>query len=351
MNRTLVLISAIMFACLATAGIFLWLKSDRDGSSTPSASKNTSIANVSIVDGKTIVTISPAAQSQSGIIAIKAEGVLQQQSIPAYGVVIDPQTLIDARNTYVTAQSNDAVARASLGASQKQAERLRRLLEQNAVSVMDYQAAQAAALSDEAKLNAADLALLNAEGAARSQFGEAIAHWILAPVSQEFQRLLARADSLLRVTLPLGDTLDPPPSIRIDTNDNQSGTAELVSRAAQSDPDIQGTAYIYRVHAPLATNLHVTAHMATSATSVSGIVVPSSAVIWYGGAPWVYKKTGADKFIRQQLVQPSESGKGSFVSRGFAAGDNIVIAGAQLLLSAEQMPPPSPSNTKDADDD
>ncbi len=351
MNRPAIAILTFLLMCIAVAGLVFWLMGDHGSSNTPLPTDNKSIASVSITAGRTIVTVSPDAQTQSGITAVQAKGALQRQSIPAYGVVIDVQTIIDTRNNYITAQSNDAVARANLGASQKQAERLRRLLDQNAISVMDYQAAQATALSDEAKLQAADLALINAEGAARSQLGDVIARWILAPASQDFQRLLAREDSLLRVTLPLGDILDPPQSITVDTNDSQTGSAELVSRAAQSDPDIQGTAYIYRIHAPLATNLHVTAHMATSGTPVSGIFVPANAVVWYGGTPWVYKRIGADKFARQQLIQPSESGDNYFVSRGFSAGDTIVVAGAQLLLSAEQMPPPSPAGNKDADDD
>jgi hypothetical protein len=350
MKRTAFALFAIALLILVTAGTVFWLE-DKGYPTQAGPPPSNAIVNIPVVNGETIVTVSPSAQAQAGIVTIRAKSVLQKPSIPAYGVVIDPQTIIDARNNYITARSNDAVARASLEASQKQADRLRRLLEQSATSLMDYQAAEAAALSDQAKLNAADLALRNSEGAARSQFGEVIARWILAPTSQDFQRLLARQDSLIRVTLPLGDTLEPSPSITVTTNDNQNVTANLISRAAQSDPDIQGAAYIYRMHIPLATNLHVTAHMAVSATPIPGILVPASAVVWYGGVPWAYKKIAPDKFVRQQLVQPSESDNNYFVSRGFSVNDSIVGTGAQLLLSAEQMPPPSPAGNKDNDDD
>lgn len=349
MNKTVVVLSAFVLTAAVAGGAAFWLQgSDHPAQATPPA--NNSIAIVSVVNGRTIVTVSPAAQAQAGITAMKPKGAVQRPSIPAYGVVIDPQTIIDSRNNYITAQSNDAVARASLDASQKQADRLRCLVDQHAVSLMDYQAAQATALSDQAKLNQANLALLNSEGAARSQFGEVIARWILAPSSQDFQRLLARKDSLLRITLPLGNTLEPPQSVMVSTNDSQNSAADLVSRAAQSDPDIQGATYIYRIHTPLATNLHVTAFMATSATPVSGILLPTNAVVWFGGTPWVYKKIAPDKFARQPLIQPSERDGSYFVSRGFSPNDNIVVTGAQLLLSAEQMPPPSPAGNKDDDD-
>ncbi len=350
MSRPRIALLSIVLICVVTAGLAFWLIDIRSGSGAPPPVTNASLASVSVSNGRTIVTVPTDAQQQSGITAKAAQGTSQRQSVPAYGAVMDTQPIIDARTRYISAQSDEAIARASLDASRQQAERLRQLLSQNAVSPKDYQAQEAAALSDQAKLQAANLSLLNSKGGIKSQFGEVIAGWVLSN-SSDFQRLLAHEDALLRVTLPLGGTLNPPQTITIDTNDSQSVTAGLVSRAAQSDPDIQGTAYIYRVHVPLATGMHVTAHMPTTGTSLAGVIVPSDAVVWYGGIPWVYRKIGPDKFARQQLLQPTEIGKSYFVSRGIAPGDAVVVAGAQLLLSVEQTPPPSPSGSNVPDND
>ena len=264
---------------------------------------------------------------------------------------MDVQPIIDARTKYIAAQSDAEIAQASLTASRQQAERLHQLLSQGAASVKDYQAAQAAALTDLAKLHASSLSLLNIKGGITSQFGGAIAAWVLAEHSPDFQRLLSHEDALLRVTLPLGEASEPPEEIVVDTNDDQSIRSALVSRAAQSDPDIQGRAYVYRVRAPLATGMRITARIPTAGSASTGVSVPSDAIVWYGGLPWVYKKIAADQFIRQQLFQPLEVGKTYFVKSGIAPATPVVVSGAQLLLSAELTPPPNQVSTKDPDGD
>jgi hypothetical protein len=66
-----------------------------------------------------------------------------------------------------------------------------------------------------------------------------------------------------------------------------------------------------------------------------GVEVPGSAVIWHADRPWVYVRTGADLFVRKMLTGHEETRDGWFVGEGLGAGDEIVVAGAQMLYSEE----------------
>jgi hypothetical protein len=76
----------------------------------------------------------------------------------------------------------------------------------------------------------------------------------------------------------------------------------------------------------------------TSANSnnIDGVTLPASAVVWYAGKPWVYKKQGEESFIRLPISIDNETNGGWFNrSEKLASGDNLVVNGAQLLLSEE----------------
>ena len=70
--------------------------------------------------------------------------------------------------------------------------------------------------------------------------------------------------------------------------------------------------------------------------NAKGIVVPSSAVVWYGGKAWVYKKNSQDQFMRLPISTESPTNGGWFnQSKQINGGDELVTNGAQLLLSEE----------------
>jgi hypothetical protein len=64
-------------------------------------------------------------------------------------------------------------------------------------------------------------------------------------------------------------------------------------------------------------------------------VVPEAAVVRTGDRAWAYVQIAPTQFERRQLVVTSPAARGWFVTTGFTAGDRIVIAGAQALLSEE----------------
>jgi hypothetical protein len=73
----------------------------------------------------------------------------------------------------------------------------------------------------------------------------------------------------------------------------------------------------------------------SSKNSSNGVIIPNSAVVWYGGKPWVYRKTGNDQFSRLPINTDVEVENGWFSQGSLKPNDMIVTSGVQLLLSEE----------------
>ena len=75
-----------------------------------------------------------------------------------------------------------------------------------------------------------------------------------------------------------------------------------------------------------------------------GIIIPSNAVVWYAGKPWAYFKQATNivadsrnsenEFVRKPISTDTEIDAGWF-NQGVDADSEVVISGAQLLLSEE----------------
>ena len=73
---------------------------------------------------------------------------------------------------------------------------------------------------------------------------------------------------------------------------------------------------------------------AVASGSATGVIIPSNAVVWYAGTSWAYFKQGKDQFIRKPISADTEVEAGWF-NQGIDANSEVVVNGAQLLLSEE----------------
>jgi hypothetical protein len=64
-------------------------------------------------------------------------------------------------------------------------------------------------------------------------------------------------------------------------------------------------------------------------------MLPESSVVWYAGTPWVYIEDEEGVYVRHPVKDAQVSSQGMFVTTGFEAGEALVIAGSQMLLSEE----------------
>ncbi|HEY6281980.1 MAG TPA: metal transporter [Burkholderiales bacterium] len=315
------------------------LKHGDDGTkATPSdmpAAAGSSIA-AAAAGGFTSVKLGAAMQEQSGIKEEPLEAASYQTESVAYGTVLDLHPLTELRTRFNAALAEAEIARAAANVSKQEYERTQALYQDNQnMSLKALQKAEQAYLSDEAKLEAATLAIQDMRGSARQQYGEPLASWALARASPEFQKFLKREEVIVRITLPPGLKISAPSRIQVGANNNPRVNANLVSASPQSDPLILGSAYFYRTSTLLAAGTRVTAHFPTSSQPKRGVFIPGVAIVWYAGQAWSYVQLDQERFERRAVPDNYAQDGGFFVTDGFKPGDRIVVKGAQLMLSEE----------------
>jgi len=313
--------------------------------------------------GATVITISAEAQAQSDISTTELKTGSHQETLSAFGSVISIDPLIEMRTRYLTAVADANVARASLANSQQEYQRLLQLNQDNRnVSDRVVLASQALYKTDQAKLQAAQVQADNVRDNMRQLWGETLAMQATQSNSSALQNLLQYREVLVQVTLPFdaaaprtGDTVWVSPT----GSQGKAIRAVYVSPSPQTDATLQGKTYYYRapadnlragmrtsvsssVSSPVSPSISDpvgnTANTASTKDSAhqQGVIVPASAVVWYGGKAWIYRKQGQDKFTRLPIPTNQQHTDGWFSDSGLLKpGDEVVTSGAQLLLSEE----------------
>lgn len=343
MNRKLAIIIGLQAFLIV---VLFWLlafygKDEFEAMSEQSEEEIETINRVANKDGATIISISPAAQKQSDILTSPLKASSHQASISTYGNVVSIDSLIELRNRYLAVKSEIDVLKATLSHDKSEFERLKALNQDNK-NVSDKALAGAAAntKSDETKITAAESNAKNISDSIRQLWGDTLAQHAINPKTSDLlQALISNKRVLIQTTLPF-DAAEPKQnsSIMIAPTAAPSHTmsAQYVSPAPLTNSTIQGKTYFYHaVTNELRAGMQINATTATSSKKSNGVIVPNNAIIWYAGKPWVYQKTGADQFSRKPIHTNIEVDDGWFYQGHLKANDDVVISGAQLLLSEE----------------
>ncbi|MCW3663686.1 metal transporter [Burkholderia cenocepacia] len=339
MKFRLILLSVISLALASGAGWYIYQAVHDSGASTTADAPPSPPPAVQTVNGETVVVVNADAQRASHIEVAPLSAVTSQSGISADATVIDLQPLFDLRNRLASARADVDTLTAQAASSRTQYQGSRTLYaDDRNVSLKSLQAAQSAMQGDDAKLQSARVTLNGLDGAMRQQFGDALANAAAALASKLFQRLQSGQAVVLRVTLPASFGMTPPERIAVDTPDGRAVPAQRLSASPLADPAVQGSPWLYVADAALPANLRTSARVPTSSQTVSGLLIPEQAVVWYGGQTWAYVRTAPERFTRRYVPAGSEGGHGFMVTSGFHAGDQIVTQGAQLLLSEELKP-------------
>jgi multidrug efflux pump subunit AcrA (membrane-fusion protein) len=152
---------------------------------------------------------------------------------------------------------------------------------------------------------------------------------------------LARYDSLFaRVTLAAGERFEGKAAqatiLPVGHEDRPLKGVWVAS--APADSQAPGETHLLRVATGdlgLRPGLAVVAKLELPGEPRKGVLIPSPAVVRFGGKIWAYLEVEPGKFMRRELEDAGSLEKGWFVSAGFKAGDKVVIGGAGLLLSEE----------------
>ncbi len=292
------------------------------------------------VGGLSAVRMSAEEQRQTGVRVLALTATTYQSETLASGRVLDIEPLVNLRAEFNAARGEQEIARAAVAASARAAERMRVLNREGGnASDRQLQEAVARAASDNARLTAAERRLQDIRNQATVQWGPRLVEMALAESSALFDQLVAHQDVLVLVTLRPGEELpDATSFIYVGPTGERTRArkAYLVSPALQTDPAAQGETYFFRTHgSKLRIGMRMDAWIPRPGPAREGVEVPGAAVIWYANKLWVYARDGEDVFVRRPLREYEETRDGWFVTDGVAAGEEVVVSGAQMLFSEE----------------
>jgi hypothetical protein len=346
MNRKLTLIIGLQAILIITLfWMLIFFGKDEYNSYNQAQEEDVVTPNrVSQEKGSTLIKLSTEAQTQSDIQTVNLSGSQHQQTLKTLGSVISIDGLIELRTRYLNAKANANIASASLANSKQEYQRML-ALNKDDKNVSDHVMLSALAnyKADQAKEQAAETEAHNLSDAMRQTWGNTLANEASKETaSSSLQALLQRKEVLLLITLPsdrnvqIGETISVVPT----GAETKPIIAKLIAASPQTDSTIQGRTYYFSAAAEnLRAGMRVSVEMKDSSSnnkSTEGVTIPSKAVVWYAGKPWVYKKQDQESFVRVPINTENEINGGWFNhSKSLNAGDNLVVNGAQLLLSEE----------------
>lgn len=267
------------------------------------------------------VTLDAETQERIGIKTETPAPAQWQPGIHITGRVANPLTFISAVTDYETAHSTAA-------ASQAELERTKKLAAQENASARVLEAAQTAATHDALALQAAQAKFAGDWG------GKLAAETNLAAYAEQLQN---GGLSLVKLALPAGTFPDPLPQtamISILGRDTNAIAAEFADNLLV-DPATQVQTLLFIVKQKLPPEVSIEGQLNLPGDPISGVVVPSGAVLRYQGAGWVYVQTDTNQFVRAEVPLDRLLDNGWFVSENLSTTNHIVVTGAQSVLSAE----------------
>ncbi len=290
--------------------------------------------------GEPVVTIDADAQKAIGLETMVPQAAPYQDQIRAYGTVLDLASLTTLNTNYVEAASQLRTAKAKLAASLPAYQRARELYAKNFGNLVQVQASEAALVGDKAGVEAAESKVRTLAATAIQEWGPVVGRGLVAGADL-VTRLIEREEFLLQITVPPGQSLDPPPTASVEAG-GSSRRAEIryISPATRTDPKIQGLSFFYAAAADsgMLPGMNARAYL-VSGKPVEGYVIPPSAIVWWSGRPWVYVRIEDNAFTRREIPTDMPVGRdGDFavpVSAFAEPKPAIVVKGAQLLLSEE----------------
>ena len=158
------------------------------------------------------------------------------------------------------------------------------------------------------------------------RFGAAVATGVVEPAPMLAAALAGRA-ALVELALPADRA---PATLTAHGSADARVTLTLLGPAAHPGDSLYATA----PGAPLTSGEAVTAALPLGGAR-AGVVVPAAAVVWWNGAPWVYRRRDGQLFGRVRLAETQARAGGDYWSAALAPDDDIVVRGAQRLLSEE----------------
>lgn len=300
-------------------------------------------SHAELVSGLPTVRLSGAAQQEVGIscAAVRPAEFAPQTTVAV--VALDTQPLLELRDRLQAARIEAQAARIAASASATEQARVRALYEDDRnASQRALQSATAQAQADSARGRGAEAAVEALRAQARISWGDVIAGWLESDTAQ-IERLVAGKDALLRAGVRPEDAAGTPAALRVVLpGSGKSMIAAPIGPAPRADAEHGGSGLLYRLqNSGVRPGLRLAGSLSRAGAARAGALIPASAVVWHSGKPWVYLREADDRqpdageFRRHDVSGGEALGDDWFVA-GFEGDAEVVVRGAQVLLSEEQ---------------
>jgi hypothetical protein len=338
-SNTLIAVMATIIAALAWALVYfardeLELTAERpeEEIETPSA--------VGEAGGFAIVRVSAESQKASGIQTAALGPATSSAAAEVYGIVVNLQPLFELRGRYLAVLAERRALRAAAANTRGEYARLKTLhADDRNVSERAVQAAEAQWKSDEARVQGAEQSAESIRDAIRAAWGAAITQWAIDPEEPRFASLAAQRAVIVQLAFPhdlQASAGRASLSVAPVTARGAWLPARYVSPAPHTDASLPGATYFYLVEGQgLRTGMRLAGQLKLGGKARDGVAVPEAAVVWHGGRAWAYVREEPAVFMRKPVSTAEEIGNAWFNPDGFQPGDEVVVSGAQLLLSEE----------------
>ena len=315
----------------AAGALAVWLVIGRSGAGPGGEAPQSELGAASTAaevqrgpDGVTIRLDAPT-RARIGLHATALTAVELPDVVRGFGRLLEPSALaapVDEREA----------ARAAFEAADREYRRVQTLQRGNSnASQRDLEVARAAFERDRAALRAAEARLVSVWGREAEERRD---------LSALVQSLVARDVAVARIDLPLGAALSGRPTAGrvaalVDAN-AAPVEATFLGIAPDTDQTTQGRGFLLLIERPpWPPGTALTGWLAVPGPPQAGVDLPSAAVLRHAGRAFVYVQTADEIFARREIRLDRPTRDGWFVVDGLAAGERVVITGAQQLLSVE----------------
>ena len=267
--------------------------------------------------------VDPAAQQAGGVVVQTLSAVQSTPSRNADGLVLDPGTLIALRSQIQAAQAGKTVAAQALS-------RARQLYRAgHNIAMAQLQRAEAANATAAARTDA-----LSAK--ARAAWGPVLGKAVIngAPIIQALSKV---KEALIEVAVT-GPRLKPPTSALARVGDARPVQLHYIGPASRVPSGIIGQGFYYRGPASLPIGLPLSVRLAAGSAQ-TGVVVPATAILYLRGQKFVVREIAANQFALVPIsavwpIHRRGQPMRDFIGKGLQPGDQVVVAGAGVMLSA-----------------
>ncbi|MCW5623413.1 MAG: hypothetical protein KIT73_01685 [Burkholderiales bacterium] len=299
---------------------------------------NETTADEKVAPGK--LRIVEDSRHVSGIVLAKLEAGSADAGTEAFGVVLDVRPLVEARGLLPALVGEVRALRSAVAASEAEYRRAKILFDDDRnVSERAMRAAEAQWKSDRERLVIAEGNERAARDALRASWGGPLADMAADPSGVALAPLLDQREVLVAIAVPPGAerafrqqplTLEP-------LGGGTRVAARYVAPAPSAVPGLAGVPLLYRApNEGLRPAMRVLGYLPAGAGKSDGVVVPESAIIWFAGQSWIYLREDDDLFVRVPVAATRPVPGGWLDSgNGLEPGREVVVTGAQLLLSEE----------------